>query len=801
MTTDAQPAPEPGSPQKSRTVFIALGVGGAILFCVFIAVFGSVIFGTLGGGSQIVVAFPNRDAEADVYLLEPGQDPEKGSQVSENLPVSNQIFIGHFDKDNQVRVASGDYASFIPASDDLLYWYSDDGDAVLMSLEKGGKEGTEVISTNATSVVAVTSAGSDYILIVEILDDQARCYAGKPGEEATRLAKGDGCSISDNFSKVYAWEVDGDQTTVTTIGLNGKNETVLLDEAEGVVAGAMQFSPDASRLAFVKDTGEGQQVYWVEEGQEPLAVGAEFPGVIEFGFIPGSDGLYFIVENEEGTLELYTSESETLVAAGVQIAAAFDKDGNYLIYQTMDEDGEAAIFTRKINSDTSQEILTGEGLTFSLSATNPPKIVIQAVDGDEYTVYTADLDGKNLVEVFSENNLAGTIIRHLQGGDQLFISYKLAGGEWSFFVTPAGKADGFVALDEWAAFDLFNISANGKTLLFEGRESAGDDPILYSLALEADASPVELDDDNEGILNAVFSENGRDVLYTASTGSAADDYEIRLAPANGEEKPAVLYEEAQLEDVQWHTFKPFLNTQWTALREGTSFCPGAPSIQVGDALETQISASDPQCYRFRASAAALLTFSVEQPGPDTYLFGMDIFDREGNRLAESGAKIPFFAAEAGVYFLMVSTGSSAEIPYTLHSLEAPLDPLAADAERLEPGARVRGAITEAAVFALLHNTSYSGYGNYYYFDGQQGETFTLNLFASSLGSNMAASLIVLDVSFEILYNSSRATEEADASLSFTLPRTSRYFVIVTDTHNNFGTAENFFYEIELTREE
>jgi len=110
----------------------------------------------------------------------------------------------------------------------------------------------------------------------------------------------------------------------------------------------------------------------------------------------------------------------------------------------------------------------------------------------------------------------------------------------------------------WAEIDLLNRLRRGGQLVFQGRQSAADPLALYALAVEADAEPVELDDEPEGVESAVFTAGGQSVLYTARVGDERDAVDVGLVATDGEKKPRVLYEKAFLVDVRWDDLDPFL---------------------------------------------------------------------------------------------------------------------------------------------------------------------------------------------------------------------------------------------------
>jgi protease II len=123
--------------------------------------------------------------------------------------------------------------------------------------------------------------------------------------------------------------------------------------------------------------------------------------------------------------------------------------------------------------------------------------------------------------------------------------------EDALFVTPVDKDTGFYLLEDWYSIRLMALSSNDRTLVFSAVEDSGDDPVLYSVEVKDGAESVELDEDAEGFESAVFTSDGRYVIYTASTGDDSDDREVRKVRADGGEEYETLYEEATLIDARW----------------------------------------------------------------------------------------------------------------------------------------------------------------------------------------------------------------------------------------------------------
>jgi hypothetical protein len=80
---------------------------------------------------------------------------------------------------------------------------------------------------------------------------------------------------------------------------------------------------------------------------------------------------------------------------------------------------------------------------------------------------------------------------------------------------------------------------------------------MYSIEVTDGADPRELDDSFEGVVNAVFTASGNEILYGVVTGPNEDDVEVRRVGVEGEERSATLYDEALLVAVEWDRMEPF----------------------------------------------------------------------------------------------------------------------------------------------------------------------------------------------------------------------------------------------------
>jgi Tol biopolymer transport system component len=653
-------------------------------------------------------------------------------------------------------------------------------------------------------VYGIVYDDSDILFLSESREDQERCYTADRGEEAQRLTKGDNCYAALAGTAILVEEIDNGAITVTIMDRDGKNEEKLLDDAENI--GNVRLSHDGSFAAYAQETNDGEQLFLVERNTGAVTEASdEVFSIIQFSFVRGGDKLFYIAENEDGDLQLHISGKADPVATGFSIGVTSTADGKRLLYLVGDEDEERTAYVYDLGKEESTELLNGDNIEIGLTL-SPEKILIQQVDKDEVTLYSADQDGSNLVQIFNDDNLISVNVRYIVGKSRFYIFVEDEDGRWSIYVAPADKDEGYYLLDEWNRIDLFNQSPNGNRLVFSGQEDQGDEPVLYTINVEDGADLVEIDDNSEGFRNAVFTANGKSVVYTTRTGPDPDDVEIIQAGADGEGKGQVLYEEAFLVDIRWGEIAPFRFANTFGTRSGTSFCPGAPSIGIDQALEKQFDLGKRNCFRFRAGEGDMLTFDLTSPEGQFFDFEFTLYDRDGVQLGynddSSGRNDPRMTItipQSGIFFLEVSGQGSEESPdYILELHEGAGEPAVADAVVLVPGSPIRGTVTSSSE-VHLESYDYDTYGNFYYFEGEEGDSITIDVFAESIGSSMDPEVYLFDSEMAFLDENDDGGDGLDSQLTFTLQQSGRYYVLVNDVGDEFGSAGDYFYEVQLTR--
>lgn len=810
----AQPPASALSPRRRRRGLLLALVG---LVGVAILAVGAVAVWLLlrpGGGidftssEELVLAFPNRNGEADLFLLELGQPQDEGVLLAEDAIAADRVSLQHWDLGSAFYSISGAYSAFVPGSERLLLYYREPGDddVVIKQAVIDNGEPQEIFSTNALPLSVVTFAGREHILLSESRDNQRRCYVASPGQRTTRLTRGDYCSAIRDGSLAYQWTSDpaDRESTLSLIDMSGEQEVTVLDSVKDVETSNIRISDDASHVVYLQQNDGGQQLFLVERASGVIneASSAVF-AVNQFGFLPSTDLIYYLAENDDGYLDLYIGTVESPVATAYAVGTSPTRDGRYLIYTVGDEDGENTCYSYDVRNGESRAILTADNLQcIAFSELN--RVLLWEVDGDEVLLYSAPIEGGDVVELFAEDGIVEANIGYLRQGTRIFLTLKDDRDDWSLFTTSVDREDGFYLLDRWHQLRLLNLANDGRRLVFWGEEDNGDDPVLISMAIEEGATLIELDDDAEAFRNAFFTPNGRDIVYTAVTGPDADDVDVIRVRADGEEPGEVLYEEAAIDAIRWGEISPFRSFpffNWNPLRTGSSLCPGAPVLAKNNTIEGSLEEGTPACFRLTAQQGDILTFetdtSTSSSSVDTIL---TLRSRDGVQLAFNDdsilgrdARLTVTIDESGIYFVEVGSSQATNSGFSL-SLYERTDGYSS-AVQLDAEAPREGEITTSSAI-YLDTLNYDNYGDLYYFEGQAGDRIAINVQAGSTGSNWNPLVYLLDESQSMLANSDSGSS-GDSQLIYTLGNSGRHYVLVTGTASNFPRGENLTYQISL----
>jgi hypothetical protein len=805
------PAASPRQEQPSHGLFkqkwfIAVLIGVVLLCCLVVVAAAALVLvknGTLslgGGGDNILIGLPSRSSQSDLYTLRLGKELSEGTLLAEDVFTSG-VYLS-YQKDGE-SYALGNYfnhfGGFVPQQKLLVIWYEDeDGDVFIQRYALNQDAPLPVFDSNeGNGYGQVFNDGQD-VFINEQSGDEERCYSALNGEPAQRITKGEDCGLTPGGAFVLTAQVNENETTLSMMNLDGSGEVTLLDAEPDVASYRTSF--DGSRVAYV--AGESEQQITVLDGRSAAVLAQSEPvfQVLSYSFARDANTLIYIAETDEGELELYLLEDSgsVLVASGMFLNAEISPDGTDIITLVGDEDAEYTVAAYNVASGQSTQILQGNDLRFSL-AYPLERVFITQQDEDELTVYSARLDGSDLVTLFSDNNAYLGMLIYVPDRSDLFIYVYNDDSENSLFYTPEDDPSGYYLLEEYVTLEVRDVSQDKQWLLAVTAEDANDDPALVAINLQPEQAPLILDESEDGFTTAVFSADSRSVLYTALTGNNPDDSQIRRVALSDEQAPETLYDEAYLVDVQWTQLAPFRGIYFSEPQESTSFCPGAPTITVGNTMEGELPESGEVCYRFNIAADQMITFSVEADF-DTLL---TLYDRDGyeiDRDDDSGPglnpRLVTSISTPGNYYIMVASYGSDTGRYSFSMQEGISD--ASLAVPLESNVRTRDYINSNDAL-YLESSDYATYGVLYSFDGTLNEQIQIDVIANSQGSEIDSYIYLYDASMNLLITDDDSGDGYDSRLNYVLPATGRYYVLVEDLGGDYGPESTYWFDILLTR--
>jgi Tol biopolymer transport system component len=508
-------------------------------------------------GERILVAFASRGGD-DLYLLRLEEEKSEGLLLAEDVTEAMVAVLSV--QDNQVvDVIGSPYGGFVPDRDWLVLWHTIEQVSMFGQMNSRSEELVDVLDSKGDWLYGYVFPKKNALFLVESREGRSRCYVAQPNGAAQRVARADACTISMDASTLFLEEVYSDETMLSAMSVKGGRETILLDDVVGVES--YQVTADGSQVAYVHAIEGNQQLLVVNRRSgEQTPVSDEVHEVLAYGYAPGGDTLYYVIrENAEDVeVQLYLSTGDRSIAEGATIEVSFTPDGAYVVYLVAGDQG-GTLYVDPVGEGDKVVVLSEEGIAgFDLLRTKPPKIVVPVVKEGSVVVYTADLDGSNVVQALDAGAVELETIQYVRDEPSLYVLAKVAAGGRVLYVAPVDGSEPVRLLDGWAEISLLNRSPGGDQLAFQGWQSAGDVLILYAIATEAGAEPVELADEYQGYESAVFTANGQSVVYTARIGDERDAVDVGLVSADGEKKPQVLYEKAFLVDVRWDDLYPFL---------------------------------------------------------------------------------------------------------------------------------------------------------------------------------------------------------------------------------------------------
>ena len=820
----AAPTPQPGAvppqmPAKKKSWLWLIILGVLVLVGLIIAAV-LILSNVLGGGGLsfqktskgdgILIGIPNKSDEAEIYSLKLGKSLEDFEPILEDGTLDGG-YLYTFDLNSGYRNLgfwdlSGGY---IKGTKEVMLSYNDDGEISMYRFTTNPKEITPFFETD-DDVYGLVLDGGKTVFLNEDRGNSQRCYLSENGKKAVEVAKADECWIAASGKILLTKDISSKgKLTVKAYNIKGQNEVVVLDNEENVRDNYYSYTVDGGFIFFIVEDDDGARVKVVStKNGDVIAESDTFFDILTANSSFSGDSISFLAENEEGLLELYTLEGsdQNLVASGTSFLTAFDKTGEYLVYMVGDEEGEQTVFVHPMSGKNDVEVLSGEGLSFSFNIWSEILLIQETSEDGDITIYSADKDGSDLAELFSESDIYLDYIYNRIGTKTLILFINNEDGLYNIFTTTAGNEDGDYILEDWSSVYLHAISPDGKTLMFTGREDYDDDTILFILPTSGGAKVLELDDDDiYSILNAVFTSNGKEVLYSVQTDEDYDEVEVRKVNIKGEEDYEVMYEGAAFLDVEWTTLNPFDSFYFSSPYYSSNLCPGAPTLQLDQTTSGKLDEETSEaCYRIKTEAGKDYTIYAISKDEDLNL-ALNLFDRDGNYLTyddDSGPgynPLVFWTGGEDPSFLYVKVNSyfvSDARDFEITLKEGSYNPEMATAVPIQTnGTAVSGTIEDSDYLDLV-NLGYTGPGDLYYFEGKSGQTVTISVSSSTTSSDMDPTVILMgsDQMYHA-YDDDSGTGD-DALLEYDLYEDDTYYILVIDDYTDSGPR--FTYSIKVT---
>jgi len=305
-------------------------------------------------------------------------------------------------------------------------------------------------------------------------------------------------------------------------------------------------------------------------------------------------------------------------------------------------------------------------------------------------------------------------------------------------------------------------------------------------------------------MNAVFTANGKEVVYTANTGFDLDEVEVRQITLGDENEIKVLYEEAFLQDVEWKDMYAFEYLYlYSSPYYGSSFCPGAQSVTLANPVSGTLEASETACYKIELAANQSVSISASSDS-GAYLY-LNLYDQDGYYLYsddDSGPDydpmIHYTTTTSGRYYVQVTTYASTGGSYTLTVTEWTGSASSYDAQPLYEYQTISDAITYDDEMYVEELGLYT-YGDMYYFEGNAGDYVVISCSGYSYGSSMDPQMYLFDSNMYNLTSDDDSGESYDSQISYYLPNTGTYYLLVIDHYNYYGTESDYWYDLYLTK--
>jgi len=765
--------------------------------------------------NQLLLLVPKTATKSDLVLINLGDDLEKGDRLLKGFTSSTKSTIANFDKfplgSSQVTSA----ASFSADGRSIFATYAEDNDQYLDRFDVKTKEGKNLIESSY-SINSYVQPGGENTLVRETRSTTScELLNSIKGEEAKRLLKGKSCGFSNDGSTMVITEESTSGTATLSVAKvsDPDNLISILDQEKDVLS--VNLSSDGTLLYVSRGTTAGAKrvmLYDTATGKK-LVESEPFEYQYATRFSTKGHGFYLVTESESGMVDLSVWDGQGLVSVktGKSIHPAFNLDGSMLAYAVSQDKLSQTAYLYDLKAKTEVEITGGKALSFSFIE-NPQRLLVRDNVLNEVIVYSADFKGEKIVEIFDEAGYALSTIYQPHGQNRLFILTTKSSNS-HVYTTSLDNEDGFFLVEDFKSIVPLNVSKDGNWLVFYGSETTTTTTAkkeLFKVEIVKDGDLVELEDEGTSYTNAVFTPDGKSLLFTMKTGTDRTDTVVQSIEMKDGAKSVELYDQAAIQDISWGRLYPWQLTTWsTQTISGMSACTDSKDLALAiNRVESTIPAGQEECYKITLTANQPVSFTAYNS--TGAVISMSIIDRTGKsystgkRTAVSGSSesytsLVYNPTTTGVFYLKLTSQTSA--PYMLdvgvrkNSFTT--------ARALTVGQVADATLGKEDYFIDRNNllAYVQGYGQAFSFNGTLGKKVTVTLVGKSADPNLKPTLGLYSSTKKSLVNGIFA-DDKDGTLTYTLPSTGRYYILFRSANLRYGVdlAQPFDYSISVTME-
>ncbi len=517
---------------------LLFGAGGAVLA---VAALILIVMFSGGGGKGVILAYTDSDYEVDLYTAVYGKANKDPVRIVKNIDTyTGSSYLITISDGEWVSSISG--ASFIPELGKIIFMYQDGSDVVVEQMEIGDEDTEEIFQTeNSMAGFLFIDEGR---LLIEESDSDYYCYFSDLKSEADRVLKVDSCSVQDAETFIVT---DSDDLIIYDI--DSDEEIELLRDVDEV--SRYVISEDLSTVAYVMEDDDEEQLFMLDKKGAEVELSEEMDEINRVFFQPDStdDGLFIGVDRDDPGI--YRFFEDDPIIEEDYLTYSFMDDNNYVIILAGKDFDDITAYSYNMKKDDLVEIYSGEEVGFGFMPDLDLLFIVE-FDGDDVVIFTSDFNGNNFEKIY-DDDLDVIDSYTIPGQDKLFIEVA-DGDEYSLLVNDLGEESNYSLIDEWFDFQVLNYSPDGKYIVFQGQEDDDDTPALFIVEVKEDAEIIELyelEEDYFWVYNAVFTPNGKSILFSAPTGDDTDEVAVFEVPISGKDDAVEIYEEAILQDVEW----------------------------------------------------------------------------------------------------------------------------------------------------------------------------------------------------------------------------------------------------------